>query len=56
MTEYLKLNRKAQKVKKILKITFSILTTSQTTFDEFGIVKKEIYKEKEKKEKGKENK
>lgn len=31
--------------------TFSILTTTQTTFDEFGIVKKEIYKEKGKESK-----
>ncbi len=36
--------------------TFSILTTTQTTVDEFGIVKKEIYKEKGKKEKGKKEK
>jgi putative ABC transport system permease protein len=33
--------------------TFSILTTTRTTFDEFGVVKKDIYKEKGKKEKGK---
>jgi putative ABC transport system permease protein len=31
--------------------TFSILTTTQATFDEFGLVRKEIYKEKGKKEK-----
>ena len=35
--------------------TFSILTTTQATFDEFGLVRKEIYKEKGKKEKSKEN-
>ena len=31
--------------------TFSILTTTKATFDEFGLVRKEIYKEKGKKEK-----
>ena len=36
--------------------TFSILTTTRTTFDEFGLVKKEIYKEKGKKGKRKGNK
>ncbi len=36
--------------------TFTIMTTTQTTFDGFGVVKKEIYKEKGKKEKGKREK